>query len=139
MMPLVRMNWQPDRGTLRRFSQFWLFFFGLIFGPLALANDHSALFYMSSAIGVAVWLIGLLRPEILRLPYVMLSMITFPMGWVVAHGLLAVAFFGVLTPIGVAFRLLGRERLSRRFDPTKKTYWEPHRSARELARYLKQF
>ena len=138
-MPLVRMNWQPDRGTLRRFSQFGLVFFGLFFGPLALANDQRTLFYAFSAAGVVVWLIGLVRPEILRLPYVMLSVITFPIGWVVAHGLLAVAFFGVLTPIGMAFRLLGRERLSRRFDPTQKTYWEPHRSARELARYLKQF
>jgi hypothetical protein len=32
-------------------------------------------------------------------------------------------FFGVVTPIGVAMRLAGRDPLRRRCDPTASSYW----------------
>jgi hypothetical protein len=36
---------------------------------------------------------------------------------------LGIVFFGVLTPMGFAMRLFGRDTMQRRFDPSARTYW----------------
>jgi hypothetical protein len=44
--------------------------------------------------------------------------------------LLAVVFFGLITPIGLLRRLFGRNGLDLGFDPARESYWRdrpPHR------------
>jgi hypothetical protein len=53
--------------------------------------------------------------------------------------MLAVVLYLVLTPIGWALRLLGRDPLARGFDPDASSYWTPHRSAARIDRYFRQF
>ena len=52
--------------------------------------------------------------------------------------LLGLLFYGVLTPIGLFFRLIGRDALQRRIEPERETYWQPHEQAK-VRRYFKQF
>jgi len=45
---------------------------------------------------------------------------------------MAILFFNVVTPVGVAMRLTGRDRLRLCFEPTEPSYWvprPPHRRA----------
>ena len=136
---IVPIDWRPDGKKLKRFSLFWLAFFGLVFAPIALAAGQRGAFYVLTAIGAAGWLCGAMRPQWLRWPYIALSLLTYPVGWLVSHVLLGIAFYAVLTPIGWWRQLRGRERMPRRGERHKDTYWE-HRDTRPgLAGYLRQF
>lgn len=46
-----------------------------------------------------------------------------PIGFVVSHILLAMVFYLVVTPIGLIMRVFGYDAMSRKLDPTAKTYW----------------
>ena len=46
----------------------------------------------------------------------------FPIGWVMSYVLLGGVYFLVLTPIGLAMRICGRDPMQRKFDRQAKTY-----------------
>ena len=48
-------------------------------------------------------------------------------------------YFLVITPIGLAMRLAGRDLMSRRFDPGAESYWLPHKADKDAGRYFRQF
>jgi len=62
-----------------------------------------------------------------------------PMGWVVSHVVLAIVYYGVLTPVGLALRLAGRDPMRRRFDRQAASYWVERRGAADPGRYFRQF
>jgi hypothetical protein len=63
----------------------------------------------------------------------------FPIGWTMSHLLLAVTYFGVLTPVALFFRLVGRDALCRRFDRAASSYWTARPLPPDVDRYFKQF
>jgi hypothetical protein len=138
-MSLVPINWNPDRKTLAEFSEFGLFFLGMVAAPLAYFRDRPALAAVLWVAAVVGRVLGLARPEWLQPVYVGLMAATGPIGWLVSHLTLALLFYGVITPIGLALRLAGRDPLNRKFDPAATTYWEPYNPDRGAARYLRQF
>ena len=79
------------------------------------------------------------RPIALKPVYLGLTLATWPIGWVVSHLALAVVYYGVITPIALVFRLIGRDAMNRRFDRDATTYWEPYDPDRGLDHYLRQF
>jgi hypothetical protein len=139
-MSFVKINWQPDRKMLGEFSQAGMFFLGMLACPLELYRGHLAR-------GVGFWLaavvlrvVGLTRPEWLRLVFIGMSVIAWPIGWVVSHLALGIIYYLIFTPVALLFRLLGRDPLNRRLDPKTSTYWEPYEPDRGgRARYLRQF
>ena len=48
-----------------------------------------------------------------------------------------IVFFGVITPIGILFRIIGRDSLNRRFEPQTKSYWVPHAPPDKIERYFR--
>ena len=62
-----------------------------------------------------------------------------PIGWTIARVTLAIAYFLVITPIGLALRLAGRDPMQRRFDPTAPTYWQQRNKRSDPASYVRQF
>lgn len=62
-----------------------------------------------------------------------------PLGWTVSHLILAVIYYIVLSPIGWVMRLLGRDPLQRRFDPSAQSYWIERDSPSNPERYFQQF
>jgi hypothetical protein len=61
-----------------------------------------------------------------------------PLGRLVSHAVLGLVYFGVITPIGVAMRLAGRDKLERRFDPSAPSYWSARPREADPSRYLRQ-
>ena len=57
----------------------------------------------------------------------------------VSHLVLAVFYFGVFSAVSLIFRLIGRDALRRRLDPSASSYWEPKARAHDPRRYLQQF
>lgn len=138
-MSLVSINWQPDRATLRDFSLWWMFFLGMAAAPLALYRDHHAVAAAFWLAAVAGRLVGAWRPDWLKPVFLGLTIVTWPIGWVISHAALAIVYYGVFTPVSLWFRLIGRDPLERRFDPQASSYWEAYEPERQRARYFKQF
>lgn len=138
-MALVKINWQPDEKTLREFSEYWMFFLGMGAMPLALYRGHVAAAVALWTLAVVGRIVGAWRPQWLRPVFLGLTLLTWPIGWTVSHLAMAIVYYGVLTPVGLVFRLMGRDALQRRLDREATTYWEEYRPERDRARYLKQF
>lgn len=65
---------------------------------------------------------------------------TYPIGWVMSHVLLALIYFGILTPIGCVMRVVGYDPLARRRESARRSYWtERERRAADPSRYFRQF
>jgi hypothetical protein len=52
---------------------------------------------------------------------------------VVTFVLLSVIFFAVVTPVGVFFRLIGRDTMGRRYDAKATTYWKMREAPEAVA------
>ena len=137
-MPLLRINRHPSPKDLRLFASLWLIFFAG-FATLAWHHAHPAGAATLLGLALLVGLIGWIKPPSIRLLYVGSVYVTFPIGFVLSHVILALVYYLVITPIGLLMRLLGRDPLQRRFEPALKTYWEPKTTKRTPADYLRQY
>ena len=61
-----------------------------------------------------------------------------PVGVVVSRVLLGVLFFGLFTPVGLVFKLIGRDALARQYKPEQTSYWEPKPGTTDIRGYLRQ-
>jgi hypothetical protein len=136
MTPLV---WKPDEKVLREFSEAWLIAFGMILSPMALARGQAVVAGVFWCVALAGRLIGYLRPMWLRPVFVGMSLLTWPIGWVVSNALLAVVYYGVATPIGLIRRFRGHDPLRLKSPTNERTVWEPIDSKAKLSDYLRQF
>ena len=89
--------------------------------------------------GVVILIASLVSPKLVRPVYVAMVVAGYPIGWVVSHLVMFVVYFGVITPVALVFRLLGRDPLHRRWDPGCDTYWTRHPPCDSSERYFRQF
>lgn len=75
------------------------------------------------AVGLVLFSFGLLFPRILHWPKFVWLSITHQIGRVVNFVLTAVMFYGVVTPVALYFKLIGRDVLRRRLDKNAASYW----------------
>jgi hypothetical protein len=83
--------------------------------------------------------LAFVSPRWVKWPFIALSVVTFPIGFVVSHLALAIIYYLVFTPVALVFRLMGRDALRRKLDPQAKSYWEAYNPDRGRERYLRQF
>ena len=145
---LIDLNLRPDEETLRQFGWIALAGFGflaviawwelLIFGfGLGAARPWVAGFF--AGLGALGALFSLVFPKANLPIYVGLSVVTYPIGLVLSNVILGTLFYGLITPVGLFFRLMGRDSLQRTFEPEARTYWEQSKKNRSLESYFKQF
>lgn len=91
--------------------------------------------------GVALVLLGVALPQALKFIYIGWMLLALGLGFVVSHVLLTLFFLLVITPIGLAARLLGQDFLRLKIDRDAPTYWLPRRSKapKAPAEYERQF
>jgi Saxitoxin biosynthesis operon protein SxtJ len=138
------MHWSdipfdPPRTTLRQFAGLWLVFFGGMALWQALVRGHAGLASILALLALTIGPLGLARPEWMRWIYVGWMILAFPIGWMISQVMLTVMFYGLFVPIGLIFRLLGRDPLHRARRPELKSYWVPKPAPADLHRYFKQF
>ncbi len=136
---MIPINWKPDRKTLGEFAEAGMFALGMVAAPLAYFRGHPQIAATFWVVAVIIRVVGLARPAWLKPVFLGLTLVTWPIGWVVSWVALGLLYFAVFTPIALVFRLMGRDALRRSFDPKAKTYWEPYRPNRGLERYLRPF
>lgn len=114
-----------SRGALRRFG--WMV--GGVFAALAAVGAWRA-GGVPGPLGVAFGVAGglllagaLLAPQALRAVYVVWMTAALAMGFVMTRVLLTLAFVLVFAPVGLLFRLVGRDALHQRPDRAAASYW----------------
>lgn len=145
---LIQLDFRPEARQLRQFG----FIAFVVLGVLAVvAYLRGTLFGFEvgdaarvlsaalGAVGAVSALFSLVWPQGNRPLFVALSLLAFPIGFVVSHIVLAVLFFAILTPVGLALRLLGRDLLDRGFESEKKSYWVDLPQAIQKRDYFRQF
>ena len=122
---------------LREFAALWILFCGG-FACLAYARGQLTSALIFATLAIALGPIGLVKPQLIRPVYVLLTTITYPVGWVISHMLLALLYYCVFTPFGLAFRLLGRDALCRHKRPESRSYWTPKAVPEDVQGYFRQ-
>jgi Saxitoxin biosynthesis operon protein SxtJ len=147
-MALIKLNLKPTDRELRQFGFIALGAFGLL-GALIFwrlvplwrlfgaAAPTAA--YVVWAVGALSALLSIVAPKLNRPLYVGLSVVAYPVGFVVSYVIMGAFFYLILTPLGLLFRLAGRDPLHRRFDASARSYWIKHKAAEKPARYFSQF
>jgi hypothetical protein len=139
-MALVEVNWNPDRRQLRVFGIGALVILTIVAALLHYLRGLPAAWALAlSAAGLVIFLTGLASPGLARMIYVTLTVVTLPIGMAVSFVLMAAFYFLILTPVGLLFRLIGRDILCRKFDRNAVTYWVPRRPPETPDRYFHQF
>ena len=83
---------------------------------------------------------GAVWPRVLKWIYVGWMSLAFVLGFVMAHVILTLLFFLVITPIGLVARLFGQDFLRLKLDRNSKSYWIPReRKVKSPADYERQF
>lgn len=139
-MSLISVNWNPDRKGLNGFRLVAVVA-ALTVATLLYTLKGVDIRWCAAVVGagVLIWLSGLVSLRLTRYIYVALTALTLPIGLVVSLVLMGVFYFGLITPMGLVFRLIGRDVLCRRFDRDAKSYWVEHRQTTDMERYFQRF
>jgi hypothetical protein len=124
---------------LRQFAALWLVVFTGLACWQALGRDRLDIGAIHAVLGAAVGVTGLVRPGAIRPIFRAAMAIVSPIGWVVSHAVLALLFFGILTPLALLFRLAGRDVLHRRARPSQDSHWAPLPQPDHARHYLNQY
>lgn len=145
---LVQLNLRPDAKQLRQFGFIALGAFAVLGAVVLWRGGLFGLDFGRAArpVAHALWGLGglsalfsLVLPRANLPLFTALMVVTFPIGIVVSHVVLALLFFGVLTPVALVFRLIGRDPLMRRFEPERESYWIDLPEPRDTENYFRQF
>ena len=148
MSQMIDLDLSPDVRKLRQFG--WIALAG--FGLLALLAWSEALVFAFglggarvavaaslAALGLLSGLFSLAVPRANLPLYIGITLVAFPIGFVLSYVILGTLFYLVITPVGLLVRLAGRDPIGRRFARDASSYWVDARPARPKEHYFKQF
>ncbi len=147
-MAAIELNLDPEPRTLRQFGFLAFGAFALLGGLVLWRGGLFGLDFGAAAgpvafgcfgVGALSALLSLVAPPANRALWIALSLAAYPIGFVVSYALMGLLFFGVLTPVHLVFRLIGRDALRRGFDRAATTYWIERSGEVPLERYFRQF
>jgi len=145
---LVEINFNPDTKTLRQFGVIALVGFGILAAlayyeklifSFGLGDARMPLVTTFVALGAISALFSLVAPRANRVLYVGLTLLAFPIGFVLSYVIMGTLFFLIIGPIALLFRLLGRDPMHRSYDPSSPSYWLEARPPRDNESYFHQY
>ena len=148
MSKMIEIDWNPDAKTLRQFGWIalvgfaflaliaymeWLIFaFGLGSWRLPLAGGFAA-------VGLLAAFFSLVAPRANLPIFVGLTVLAFPIGFVLSYLIMFTLFYLIIAPIGLALRLFGKDPMDLRFRSDLSSYWVDARPARPPESYFRQY
>lgn len=135
-MPLLRINRTPPPLQLRIFGAAWAAAAALATIKLRRHGLPDAA-WLAEGLGAVVFVMAMAVPPSVRWLYLGLSYASYPIGFVLSYVILALLFYGVIVPIGLAFRAFGYDPLKRK--PSRAaSYWQARATTVDPKRYLQQ-
>src|SRR5262249_39911540 len=129
------ISWHPSNKMLRQFGLLGLGVFGLLGFWQYFQHHHHVAGTIIGGLGLVLGGLGALHPRSLKPIFVGWMVVAFPIGWVVSHLLLGAVFFGLILPMALVFKLVGRDALMRRPQPGRATYWLPKLQPADAGNY----
>jgi len=148
MSKLVEINFNPNTKTLRQFGVIAFVGFGILAAlayyeklifSFGLGDARMPLVTTFVALGAISALFSLVAPRANRVLYVGLTLLAFPIGFVLSYVIMGTLFFLIIGPIALLFRLLGRDPMHRGYDPSSPSYWLEARPPRDNESYFHQY
>ena len=137
------MNWEdidrhpPDR-KLRQFAAL-CFLASAALAITAILRGSPTRALVFGIVGAIVLALGMLIPAAVRPFFVALSVVTFPIGWVVSSIALALTYYCVLTPLALILRAVGRDPLHLRDRSDDRSFWQQRQEPEDERSYFQQF
>jgi hypothetical protein len=139
-MALLTINRNPSTRELRSFG---LLFFPAFLAMVAWISYRASGSWIGPGIcaGLAFSTVtmAVTVPAALRSVWLLTMCVTYPIGFVISHILMAFAYYLVLTPAGVLLRLAKGDPLRRAADPAARSYWVRRPEQPDPERYFRQF
>jgi len=129
----------PTNRMLRQFAAIAIVFFGAIAARQEFHHHRHGLATVFTVLAVTIGPLGLAWPRVIKPVFIGWMALAYPIGWTVSRIVLGGIFYGLFTPVALVFRLIGRDELALKSQPTAATYWRPKPSAVEQSQYLRQF
>ena len=138
-MSLIKINRNPPRSQLAVFGLIWLVFFAG-FGALMLWRGRpwslvGPVWVMAAVVPAIGWIV----PAFMRIVYLGMAYLTFPIGFVLSFVLMVIIYYLVLTPVGLIMRIVGYDPIRRAFEPKAQSYWIARSGDDSAKRYFRQF
>ena len=138
-MALTAINRNPAAADLRSFGRLLGPFVAVAGGILAARSGSLRAGLIVWGVGGALTLVYLAAPGARRAIFLGWTYVTYPIGWLISHTVMAAVYFLVFAPIGFLLRRLGRDLLDRRIEPTADSYWVAREPEPGADRYFRQF
>jgi hypothetical protein len=122
-MNQLELRKPPASKMLRQFAAAWMIFFAGIAFWYGLHRGNTKLGVCFAMLAVAVGVPGLIYPRAIRPVFTLALAVSWPLGWMISHLILALVFGAVFIPLGLVFRLIGRDALLVRTDRRRESYW----------------
>lgn len=129
----------PEARVLRQFALLWLVLVAALALWQYLAGGGWLVAAALGLLAATVGLAGLARPALVRPVFVGWLMLTFPLGWLVSHAVLAIVYYLLITPLGLAMQCCGRDPLRLRRPVGADSYWQARGQSDEARRHLRQY
>jgi hypothetical protein len=147
-MAFVSIDFRPPPKVLRNFGLIGLVAFSAlaalvhwkigVFGRMPPSATTPTLYVLLGLAGYSGFF-ALVAPPALRWLYIGLSVVAFPIGFVISYIVVSIMFYLIITPIGLVFKLIGRDALRLQRDPQAQTYWIRRTPPATIKRYFRQF
>jgi len=148
MSKMIEIDWRPDDRTLRQFGMIALFGFSflaaiawweLFIFAFGLGEARPIVAGVFAALAGLSAVFSLVAPRANLPIYLGLTILSYPIGFVLSYVIMGFLFYVLITPRGLFFTLTGRESMHRKFDPEASTYWTDPRPRRGKESYFRQF
>jgi hypothetical protein len=139
-MALVSLNLKPSQKQLKDFGFICLimcFVIGLVLTLLGKIPTKGLMVF--GLVGLLLFTLSRISVQLIKPVYLGMIVLTFPIGWMISHLMMALFYYGIITPVALLFRLLNRDPLCRQSDPKAETYWLQHKQKRSAKDYFRQF
>ena len=139
-MALISLKLNPSKKELQSFGDITLFMCNII-GLLLMwmANMPLRGFLFFCFVGMTIYLLSRISTKLVRPIYVGLIVVTFPIGWIVSHTMMALFYYVIIGGIGLLFKLIKRNPLGIGYDRQVNSYWIPYEHNRAAKDYFRQF
>jgi hypothetical protein len=115
-----KINTSPRE--VRKFGFLFAGIFGLITGYILYSSGEVATWAIVS--GLAFLVSGIFLQPLLKPVYIAWMKFAQVLAWINTRVILGIAFYLIVTPMGLMLRLFGKDLLDQRIDRSAATYWK---------------